>query len=96
MFCVNVSSVLSKQVVCDFFLLLCSNIFHISIAKGWLPVLLKGSVQFHPLYRSSDLWTSSSLYLIKLLFIKRAEWSGQGSICECVLAWMCTHAYVPI
>lgn len=40
MFRVNVSSVSSKQfVVWDFFLL-CRDIFHISIAKEWLPVLL--------------------------------------------------------
>lgn len=96
MFCANVSSVSSKQGVCGFFLLfLCRDVFHISVAKEWLSVLFKGSVQFHPLDGSSDLWTSSSLSFIKLLF-RRAEWSGQGSICECVLAWMCAHAYVPI
>lgn len=97
MFCANVSSVSAKQGVCDFFfyLLLCRDVFHISVAKEWLPVLFKGSVQFHPLDHSGDLWTSSSLSFIKLLF-QQAEWSGQGSICECVLVWMCAHAYVPI
>lgn len=41
MFRVNASSVSPKQfVVWDFFLLLCRDIFHIFIAKEWLPVLL--------------------------------------------------------